>query len=21
LQTGDLCPANWNKGEKTLGKA
>ena len=21
LQTGDLCPINWNKGEDTLGKA
>lgn len=21
LQTGELCPANWHKGEKTLGKA
>lgn len=21
LQTGDLCPANWKDGEKTLGKA
>ncbi len=21
LQTGDLCPVNWNKGEETLGKA
>jgi len=21
LQTGDLCPANWKKGEGTLGKA
>lgn len=21
LQTGERCPANWNKGEKTLGKA
>lgn len=21
FQTGELCPASWNKGEKTLGKA
>lgn len=21
LQTGELCPANWKKGDKTLGKA
>ncbi len=21
FQTGELCPVNWNKGEKTLGKA
>ena len=21
LQTGELCPANWKKGQKTLGKA
>jgi alkyl hydroperoxide reductase subunit AhpC len=21
IQTGDLCPANWKAGEKTLGKA
>lgn len=21
LQTGELCPANWHQGEKTLGKA
>jgi alkyl hydroperoxide reductase subunit AhpC len=21
LQTGELCPASWHKGEKTLGKA
>ncbi len=21
FQTGDLCPVNWNQGEKTLGKA
>jgi len=20
-QTGERCPANWNKGEDTLGKA
>jgi alkyl hydroperoxide reductase subunit AhpC len=21
LQTDELCPCNWEKGEKTLGKA